>query len=198
MVASLVIIVCLVVIFGVQPGSGREQSFREIPEQETFDRRRYIFFRSALAHVSEPATFVNPNSPQSQALRWLVYEDQTISVPDGHQDLQSITAIDGDFQLRLTQRYALMVLAFSTNGALWRGIYPWERQFETMECDSEFKGVECDNKTGEVSKIDLATRNLGGTIPDELGKSLTRIRVFSSIFRNNADTLILSLQLKVS
>lgn len=172
-VASIVIFVCLIVIFSVKPGILSNKLSPAAPPttiEDSVDRRRYVLFRSALARMSEPATLVNPLSPQSLALNWLVYEDKTLTFPDGQQRLDFNNITDEDFHRRLEQRYALMVLAFSTNGAGWRGIPPWEEQTTVNECDPQYLGVSCEGDTGIVSRIDLVSRKLSGTLPEEIGK----------------------------
>jgi hypothetical protein len=137
------------------------------------DRRRFITFRISLARVSEPSVFVNPTSPQSQALKWLVYQDKTIKIPDGfHQDSVMNTSqlsFPDDFRWKLVQRYSLMVLYFSTSGDAWRGIVPWEDLVDTDECHSDFQGIGCDEVSGRVTTVALGYRTLGGRIPDEIG-----------------------------
>jgi hypothetical protein len=137
------------------------------------ERRRFITFRSSLARDSEPSAFVNPISPQSQALKWLVYQDQTIQIPDGFQQNSDMSASQlafaEDFRSKLVQRYTLMVLYFSTSGASWRGIVPWEELVDTDECHSDFQGIGCDEVTGMVTTVELGARKLGGRIPDEIG-----------------------------
>jgi hypothetical protein len=151
------------------------------------DRRRFIAFRISLARVSEPSVFVNPTSPQSQALKWLVYQDKTINIPDGfHRDSEMNTSqlsFSDDFHWKLVQRYALMVLYFSTSGAAWRGIVPWEDLVNTDECHSHFQGIGCDEVSGKVTTVALEYRKLGGRIPDEIGTGSATLELLSGTLK---------------
>jgi len=182
--ATVIIVVCLliVVLVVVQPketkdGPSRSNLTDTADTNELLGRQRFVLFRSALARSSEPAAFVDPNSPQSQALKWLVYQDTTLDLLRetgarvGWEDVSSSsnTYLSEEFQWRLEQRYALMVFSFSTNGAGWRGIVPWEDHTTVMECQPDFEGVECDRETGEVVRMDLGFRKVSGRIPDEIG-----------------------------
>ena len=195
--AAVVIVVCLVVVVlvvVVYPGGssstlpttannsdGNKETAATTATGNLLGRQRFIMFRSKLGRVSEPAVFVNPNSPQSQALKWLVYQDETLSLPStststtsgSNRNASQLSEEDawaeGDFQWRLTQRYALLVLSFSMNGAAWRGIAPWEAHVTLNECHPGFEGVECNQDTGEVNKVDLDFRKLSGRIPEEIG-----------------------------
>ncbi|CAB9515253.1 LRR receptor-like serine threonine-protein kinase [Seminavis robusta] len=189
--ASIVIVSSLVAIFlfrflpypSAEDTTTVAESATKVPSsangrQDFIDRRRFILFRSSLARVSEPSAFVNPNSPQSQALKWLVYQDQTIQIPTdtlaAEGDIMNSSQLyyssnNETFHWKLVQRYALMVLAFSTNGATWRGIVPWEEMVDVDECHSHFQGIGCDEVLGKVNVVNLDYRKLGGKIPVEIG-----------------------------
>ena len=186
--AITVVVICLVVVFTVIIPGKDSKAFQE-ETSSTYalaSRERFVLIRSLLARVSEPAAFVSPNSPQSEALQWIVYQDETLPIP------QSVTAstfmatmtntTDADssvvagqqelerFRWRLVQRYALMVLAFSTSGENWRGIVPWMSHVSIDECHPDFQAVECDQETGVVTMLNLGNRELTGRIPEEIGK----------------------------
>jgi len=188
--ASIVIVVCLAVIFalrrgnGAMPDSAAGTATEETSRGDLVDRQRFIMFRSSLARVSEPSAFVNPSSPQSRALKWIVYEDKTMQIPVSNEETGAANTSQigtNDIPWRLEQRYALMVFSFSTNGASWRGIAPWENHVNVNECDPEFEGVEC-NEAGEVTKVDLDFRRVSGRLPEEIGK-----RVYLTIVRATSD-----------
>lgn len=117
---------------------------------------RYLSFRSMIGQESDPTAFLDPNSPQSQALDWLVYKDQEIETKD--------TPI-----LRLLQRYALMVVHFSCGGSGWTigGYRAYHEAVDTHEC--LFIGVICDPVSSRITVLDLHERRLTGKIPTEIG-----------------------------
>ena len=184
--AVVVIVICLVVgLTVVEPGKSgnKQQRQKPPPTSDLLGRERFILFRSLLARVSEPAVFVSPNSPQSEALQWLVYQDETLPTPLSvtlgsimGANMKNITSGDigaseelEEFQRRLTQRYALMVLAFSTSGENWRGIVPWMDHVSIHECHEDFQAVVCDQETGVAVDLDLLDRQLTGRLPEEIG-----------------------------
>ena len=134
------------------------------------DRLNAMRFRiSQAAGGSTEAKFLDSTSPQSRALDWLVFDDLTISTED--IESSSTQPIDS---AKVLQRYALLVFAYSTNVELWRvssGLR-WDRQFDVNDCD--FVGVDCD-ADGQVTDIDLDSKNLSGLLPDEL-RLLTQLK----------------------
>lgn len=120
--------------------------------------------QSILQRSFPASSFLEPNSPQAQALDWLVVDDQILT-EDG-LFLESPYA--------LYQRYSLMVLFFATNGYLWEAT-SWTDLPTVHECD--FLGIECDSK-GRVVALDMNGRKLRGQLPIELG-SLTHLRIAS-------------------
>lgn len=147
---------------------------------------RYIKIRTALSylpHQSEPAAFVNPKSPQSRALKWLVYQDEQIQhdnlmihviennkydatnkgIKRNHNHDDTIMLLE---HLRLAQRYALLVFAYATGIESWSGLFePWIKLYNVNECD--YEGITCNNYN-EIIRLDLKLRKLTGTIPDEI------------------------------
>jgi hypothetical protein len=126
---------------------------------------RFKVFRNVLIAESDPSTLFDPDSPQSLALRWLVYEDQTISLDN----------LD-----RLTQRYVIMVLYYACGGENWRGITtPLVEEVKTNECD--FRDFDCD-EFGNVTAIKLKSRGMVGRLPFEIGllSALSELDLFNN------------------
>lgn len=114
---------------------------------------RLGLFQSQVAQISTGSSFLDMNSPQSKALDWLVYRDETIPTKDYNST-------------RLFQRYAMMVLFYSCGGSAWVSfITPLEKQVDVHECD--FRGVKC-NDRDEIVSIDLAGEQVSGKIPSEI------------------------------
>jgi hypothetical protein len=127
---------------------------------------RFMVFRNVLITKSDPTTFFDPDSPQSLALQWLVYQDQTISLDN----------LD-----RLTQRYVIMVLYYACGGENWRGIIttPLVEEVETNECD--LKDFDC-NEFGNVTAVKLKERGMVGRLPFEIGllSALTELDLYNN------------------
>ncbi len=111
--------------------------------------------------LATPSSFLEPTSPRTRALDWLVYQDQTLTRLD--------TAAH---KHRLLQRYTLILFAFSTGVELWQTINPWIEMVQTQECS--FAGIDC-NSEGQVVGMQLPYWRLSGTLPDELGLVLTNM-----------------------
>ena len=131
------------------------------PTREWESSARLAEMRVVFEEVSSPMDFLNPLSPQSQALDWLVYKDTLL------------TSINDP---NLFQRYLLLVMAFGNNGGGWRGIAPWDQFYGDHECDV-FAGIDC-NEDNEVVHLDMHNRRMTGSIPNELGilTSLTKLQ----------------------
>jgi hypothetical protein len=126
---------------------------------------RFTVFRNALITKSDPTTFFDPDSPQSLALQWLVYRDQTISLDN----------LD-----RLTQRYVIMVLYYACGGENWLAYTtPLVEEVETNECDLE--DFDCD-EFGNVTSVTLYQRGMAGRLPFEIGllSALTELDLYSN------------------
>jgi len=124
------------------------------------------FLRPFLVEKDEDRlVFSDPSSPQSQALAWLQY-DPIIWEP-------------GTPIVKILERYALVVLYFSTSGPSWTNSKSYMLQWEPV-CEwnkgknsTSFPGmfgIHCSIATGLVDSICLRDNNLKGTIPwKELG-----------------------------
>ena len=130
-------------------------------ESMKYYRERYTVLRTTLGSLSKPYLFYISNTPQYQAMQWLVFQDKTLP------DYKSV-----DFSFRLTQRYAYFVLFLATGGDDWVSISEEEILMEdlvkdTHECEG-FLGVEC-NVQGEITSLNLRRQNLVGSLPAEIG-----------------------------
>uniref|UniRef100_A0A7S4VGA5 L domain-like protein n=1 Tax=Ditylum brightwellii TaxID=49249 RepID=A0A7S4VGA5_9STRA len=129
---------------------------------------RYNEIFDELSAVSNPDDLSNPDSPQGEAIDWLVNEDGLQLCP-------------GDETL--TQRYVLAVLYYSTDGDNWfrcsnteEGKLNCDREaFLSPVSECQWGGVRC-NDGEKVKKIGLDQNNLNGTVPSELG-ALTNLMI---------------------
>ena len=94
------------------------------------------------------AALADPNSSQSQALKWL----------ENSAFIQTNPA-----DRRIIQRYVLATLYFSTNGPGWGENEGWVT--DNNECD--WHSVSC-NWRSRVNELSLANNNLVGTLPPDL------------------------------
>jgi hypothetical protein len=102
----------------------------------------------ALAPISSEA-WLNPDSPQSLAVSWLVGNEEA----ENYNDQQ------------LLQRYVLASLYYSTNGENWsQSSISWNVEW-TEECT--WWGIEC-NSNGKVRILSLVEDNLSGVLPPEI------------------------------
>lgn len=153
--ATITTLILLGVVLGVflsgkSSGDGNGNPVKT-PSPASYEER-FTVFRDALATKSDPSTFFDPDSPQSLALQWLVYQDQTISLDN----------LD-----RLTQRYVIMVLYYACGGENWRSyLTPLVEEVETNECD--LKDFNCD-EFGNVVAVDLYQEEMAGRLPEEIG-----------------------------
>lgn len=109
--------------------------------------------------LDEGEALTNSTSPQSQAAMWLA----------GNDDLSEFSAE------RMTQRYALATLYYSTNGDEWTDKQQWLS--DSHECsdwwikqedDPETTAlIEC-NEEEAITSIKIENNNLFGTLPDEI------------------------------
>mmetsp|Transcript_11836 Transcript_11836/g.25641 ORF Transcript_11836/g.25641 Transcript_11836/m.25641 type:complete len:500 (-) Transcript_11836:344-1843(-) len=129
--------------------------------------------------VSNAADFVDPSSPQSQSITWLIEEDALYLCPADPT---------------LVQRYVMAVFYFSTDGPNWiqcsapddlsdpasvaaanaacsleveigeGGTDAWL----TAVSECNWGGVACEPDSNEMDRIEFEKNNLAGTIPREL------------------------------
>ena len=140
------------------------------------------------AYPEGQSALEDPNSPQSQALKWL-----ESPANDEISETQ-----------RLLQRYALATLYYSTNGESWKNSTGWLSAEDECNWMSTAEESICD-KSGGYAKIDLQENDLNGTLPAELGilsdtvRSLNTRKNFlsgeipSSIISNLKDLQVLDL-----
>lgn len=133
---------------------------------EDHELSRFELFRSVLSPLvtANGDLFESPETPQYKALHWLANEDAA-----------NLSIVEHGNR-RITQRYVLAVLYFSTNGPHWEHSYNFLSP--DHECDWKAKDykendrgvVECNVLWGTVvTNIQLYWNNLTGTIPDEIG-----------------------------
>jgi hypothetical protein len=93
--------------------------------------------------------WLDPNSPQTLAVEWLISDEDAETYSD----------------LKLTQRYALACLFYSTNGENWsKSSLSWLVEWSD-ECT--WWGIEC-NSSGGIRIINIANENLSGPLPPEI------------------------------
>lgn len=140
----------------------------QVIQSDAFYQERFAVLSPLVGMYSEASTFLQTGSPQSLALKWLVYNDQTID----H------TSISDQKQLR--QRYAMMVLFYACGGEGWQGFDQkgfLSEQVDTQTCDLDIKNViDCEKESQEVTALTLASSRLGGVLPEELSL-LTKLEV---------------------
>jgi Leucine rich repeat len=108
--------------------------------------------------------FLDPLSPQSQALAWL------------HDD--PITLMPGRSTRTVLERYVLAVLYYSTSGPSWTyyrlnpaDICTWNHASSVNDTDTDTEswyGVFCDNDGGSIEIINFYENNLRGRLPWEM------------------------------
>jgi len=111
-------------------------------------RRKLI---DIITRISGKHVFKNPSSPQYKSLCWWLSDLDSME-----ETLQDNTA--------LIQRYLLVLLYFSTDGDRWYNKNNWLQH--GSECT--WYGVSC--YQGVVSTINLASNNLMGYLPSEIGE----------------------------
>lgn len=159
-------------------------------QNENLSLTRFDSLRSFLSGqvTADGELFDDPKNPQYKALRWLADEDAA----------QITTDLDGE--LRVTQRYALAVLYFSTGGAQWEDSLNFLTEEHECEWQSphhengELRGVtECGALWGDgITTLALWWNNMTGTLPDEIG-ALTWLRSLTLGINNLHGTIPASL-----
>jgi hypothetical protein len=135
--------------------------------------------QAMLSNVVESSALLQASSPQSQAIKWLVFEDRMLTM----DDLTVGTNGSGGDPFQVYQRYALMALFFATSGELWEAV-PWTDNTLVHACD--FGGVDCDDNK-QVVVLDLYLRKLRGRIPDDVGllTQLTTLNLNSNLLEGS-------------
>lgn len=120
--------------------------------------------KNNLLLISGDGAFDDSSNAQSQALEWLLNEDEAYVCP-------------GDSNL--SQRYSMAVFYFNTNGDGWLSCTRSEatpckqRRFLSQYSECYWGGLDCDS-TGSLSRINIDSNNVQGSIPKEIG-SLSRL-----------------------
>ena len=108
-------------------------------------------FQVSLSSVSDPALFENPQSPQSRALNWIVFDDE----------LQLSSTDEA-----IIQRYICMVVYFGNGGEGWDFPQP-AVEWGTGVHECEWDYITCEvNKT--VGKLNLLDLGMTGTLEAEM------------------------------
>lgn len=108
-------------------------------------------FKQLLAPVTDPAAFENPESPQSRALDWIVYDDELQLLPN---DAATI------------QRYICMVMYFGNGGENWDFPQPAvEWGSGVHECEWDY--ITCESNM-TVGKLNLLELGLTGSLQAEM------------------------------
>lgn len=133
------------------------------PSAPSIEMQNQLFLRlrSTFRQYSDPSTFLVPDSPQSRALTWFwtFSQDPTLWEEEEHTS-------------RLIQRYALIILTFSCSGDAWFNVDMLDTIASQHECTWPY--VTCD-QNNNVTGIDLNTKDLTGSLPEEIG-ALTNLR----------------------
>ena len=151
---------------GSGAGGGSDYSSREAGLKEI------------LRGLIEPRdAFDDGQSPQTRALRWLVYDDPMQLEPPSNTIETS----------KLAERFALTVLYYATGGENWASSHSFLSGQDVCEWNSVddrgyFSGAgQCD-RDNMVTTLALWQNNLSGRIPAELA-SLRKLKVLS-LYRN--------------
>ena len=126
----------------------------ELTEEEILIRAEQMATFLGERNVGGEAAFTNQNSPEAQALNWLVIDDVLRLDPSNEAD-----------QDRLVQRYALATL-FLASPFQWTNQENWLSNTVPGECDGWF-GVTCD-ANGAVTGIDLFENRVNGDLPADI------------------------------
>jgi len=113
--------------------------------------------------IRYPVVALGNSTPEERAVHWLIQEDP----------LQLSVETEED-RARLTQRYALATLYFSTSGNEWRNNSDWLSD----EDECTWYGLYCHTNTTTILGVppELNTNNLNGILPSDIAllKSLVQ------------------------
>lgn len=107
-----------------------------------------------------------PSTPQNNAVSWLA----------GNANLSTYS------DAKKIQRYVLATLYYSTNGDSWTRNTGWLS--DSDECDWDYTVVGSLCVSGSVAELDMAAKNLVGTVPAELAllsNSLSECQFFAYV-----------------
>jgi hypothetical protein len=164
-VGTVVLVAAVVVGIIFITGNDSSSDTGEVVHSEEYYKERYNKFRPVIGRLSNPSALVQPGTPQSQALLWLVDKDATLS----HFTID---------ETQLAQRYALLVLFYACGGEQWQGFEATLDKLGSVDTCSLGEFVTC--KGNQVVGLDLAERRLIGQLPDEIGL-LTNIQTLNLI-----------------
>ena len=121
---------------------------------------RAIQIRELMSTVSDPATFDDPSSPQSQALDWITNEDAIVPIMCPNQE--NLGCSLGGTINPMIQRYVMAVFYFSTNGDT-----SWEQCSAPDNVDSDASVAEANaNCERVVTPFGVANDRVGDTSTD--------------------------------
>ncbi len=163
-----------------QPSSASTST--DIPRTESYYQERYErFVRTILRTMEGDASYsvliTATNTPQYQALQWLVDDDTTVVSHDDDQNSldMTTTTIAPIEQTKLIQRYTMMVLYYACGGEAWQmssnaGSIQGLGHIDTCDWGSllDLNFIECDTTTQEVVQLHLDQQRLIGQLPHEL------------------------------
>jgi hypothetical protein len=161
--AIYIIVAAFLVIVGTTVGvlvgkSDNENQISNVSALSNEDyQNRYNTFRLALSEATDPSGLVVRDSPQSKALDWLVYKDETIALAS------NTLLIDAD-EARLFQRYAVMVIFYALGTGVWES-NSLQNQFNVHEC--QFYGITC-NDNSRIIRLEWPFKELAGALPNEV------------------------------
>ena len=174
-VALVTVGIVLCLTLGRRSGSSNENNNDARGEDTMNPDALIVDWRTVLIqeNISSHDSFMDPNTPQSQALFWLVYQDEVLVKQDGIN------------QTTIVQRYILLVLAYACGGDQWSRVgEQWTNLGDKHECEWGF--VDCQNGS-VVTSLHMSAIAMVGTIPEEIG-SLTNLGTLHhySVFQNHA------------
>jgi Leucine rich repeat len=135
---------------------------------DDYYKERWTVFRAALVGVasmssSTSAALLQPDTPQSRALDWMVYQDSTVSHSWGNSE-SSATA-----KQQFLERYAVLVLFYACGGEEWsittKSGDNVDQESHVETCQWDF--VACDD-IKFIVELKLSNRRLIGQIPNEV------------------------------
>jgi hypothetical protein len=139
----------------VPVGQTNASSVNQSTETSAEQAKRSNEVSQLIRLISENSTLEDPSSPQSQAFKWIAYNDPL---------RLSLTGNNNVSEARLKQRYIMSLFYYSLNGNGWKNITNWL----TSEPECNWDQVWC-SKNNRVTKIDLTGKGLKGSIPHEIG-----------------------------